>query len=58
MIKRTLAVVTLALALVPLGTGVASAGNPVAETNVTEKIECMFRVYVTEGGENGLDCLT
>lgn len=51
------AVATLALALMTVGmSGVASAG-PAAETNVKERIECMFRVYVTEGGEQGLECL-
>ena len=28
------------------------------ESNITDKVECMFRVYIQEGGESGLDCLT
>jgi hypothetical protein len=31
--------------------------NDLADTGVTEKVECMFRVYIQEGGESGLDCL-
>ena len=29
-----------------------------ADTNVKEKVQCMFRQYIQEGGESGLDCLT
>lgn len=56
MIKKTTAALVLALAAVATTAGVASA-RPVADTNVTERVECLFRVYVTEGGDQGLDCL-
>ena len=32
--------------------------NDIADTGIVEKVECMFRVYIQEGGESGLDCLT
>jgi hypothetical protein len=54
--KKAVAALVLALAIVPAAPAVA-AGDPV-ETNVIERVECLFRVYVTEGGEQGLDCLT
>ena len=57
MIKRAAAAVSLALMAVPFMVSAASAANPV-ETNIVERVECLFRVYVTEGGEQGLDCLT
>lgn len=57
MIKRAAASISLALMAVPFMVSAASAGNPV-ETNIVERVECLFRVYVTEGGEQGLDCLT
>ena len=53
MIKRSLAAFALAVTMVPLTSSVASA----AETNVKERVECFFRVYIQEG-ESGLDCLT
>ena len=39
-------------------TGGSSAQSDIVDTNLKEKIECMFRVYIQEGGEQGLDCLT
>lgn len=57
MIKRVAASVSLALMAVPFMVSAASAADP-AETNIVERVECLFRVYVTEGGEQGLDCLT
>lgn len=56
MIKRTLAVVLAALTIVPFMGAVASASDLVDST-ATEKVECLFRVYINEGGESGLDCL-
>lgn len=50
-------VVAVALVVMALTAGPAAAAEPFAETNVVERVECMFRVYVNEGGENGLDCL-
>ena len=32
--------------------------SDIVDTGVVEKVECFFRVYITEGGESGLDCLT
>lgn len=55
MIKKV-AALSLALTMIATTAGVASA-RPVAETNIVERVECLFRVYVTEGGEQGLDCL-
>ncbi|HEX2295893.1 MAG TPA: hypothetical protein VHN37_11345 [Actinomycetota bacterium] len=54
--KRALAVVMAGSAMV-LTAAVPASAQDVADTNVTERIECLFRVYVTEGGEQGLDCL-
>ena len=34
------------------------ARSDIVDTNVKEKVECLFRVYINEGGESGLDCLT
>ena len=56
MIKRILGALSLAVMMVATTAGVASA-QPVADTNIVERVECFFRVYVTEGGEQGLDCL-
>ena len=56
MIEKMTAALALALAMVATTAGVASA-QPLADTNVTERVECLFRVYVTEGGDQGLDCL-
>lgn len=56
MIKKVVAALSLALAMVATTAGVASAG-PEADTNIVERVECLFRVYFTEGGEQGLDCL-
>ena len=56
MIKKATAALSLALAMVAATAGVASA-QPLAETNIVERVECLFRVYVTEGGDQGPDCL-
>lgn len=56
MIHKAVAALSLALAIVATASGVASA-DPAVETNVVERVECLFRVYVNEGGEQGLDCL-
>jgi hypothetical protein len=56
MIKKVTAALSLALAMVATTAGVASAQSA-AETNIVERVECLFRVYVTEGGDQGLDCL-
>jgi len=34
-----------------------TTGSPAA-TGTKEKVECMFRVYIQEGGDSGLDCLS
>jgi cytochrome c biogenesis protein CcdA len=56
MMKKLAMVLGAAVMVVPVSAGAAAAGEA-AETNVIERIECLFRVYVTEGGEQGLDCL-
>ena len=55
MIKRSIAVVALLAAAVPFA-GPAAAGELV-DTSATDKVQCLFRVYVNEGGQNGLNCL-
>ncbi len=57
--RKTMAAALLALATIPAAAGVATAreANPLADSNVVERVECLVRVYVTEGGEQGLDCL-
>lgn len=56
MVKKGVAALMMALMMV--GTTAAGAwAGPVAETNITERVLCLFRVYVTEGGEQGLECL-
>jgi hypothetical protein len=57
MTKKAVAVLAMALLALPVTAGAASANDPL-DSNVVEKVECMLRVYVNEGGENGLDCLT
>lgn len=54
--RKAVATLVLVLGMIPATAAVAGA-NEVAETNATEKVECLFRVYVTEGGEQGLECL-
>lgn len=54
--KNVAAVLLMVPAIVASTAGPASATDPV-QSNVVERVECMFRVYVTEGGESGLDCL-
>lgn len=56
MVRKGIAALSLALMMVGT-TAVAAGADPVAETNVTERVLCLFRVYVTEGGEQGLECL-
>lgn len=57
MIKKAVAALSLALMMVA-GTAAAASAQPAAETNIVERVECLFRVYINEGGEQGLDCLT
>jgi hypothetical protein len=57
MIKRSIAALSLALMMVPVMASAASAADPV-DTGIVERVECLFRVYINEGGESGLDCLT
>lgn len=49
----------MALMMVPFMAPVASAQDPsgLVDSGIVEKVECLFRVYVNEGGESGLDCL-
>lgn len=54
--RKIAAALLLVPAMVTTMAGPASATDPV-DSNVVERVECMFRVYVTEGGESGLDCL-
>ena len=56
MIKKTVAMLSLVAAMVATP-GIASA-NDLVDTNATDKVECLFRVYIQEGGEQGLECLT
>ena len=60
MIKRSLAALVMALMMVPFTGSVASAADPdsLVDTNIKERVECLFRVYIQEGGESGADCLT
>ncbi|HEX2196712.1 MAG TPA: hypothetical protein VHJ76_07275, partial [Actinomycetota bacterium] len=55
--KKAAAILSLALTTLPMTASAASA-NDLVDSNPVEKVECIFRVYVNEGGENGLDCLT
>ena len=55
--KKAAAVLSLALVALPMTALPASATDPI-DSNIVEKVECMFRVYINEGGEQGLDCLT
>ncbi|HYI46624.1 MAG TPA: hypothetical protein VE174_14295 [Actinomycetota bacterium] len=50
MIKRSVAAVVLAMMMVGLTGGAASASD------AKEKVECLFRVYIQEG-DGGLECL-
>lgn len=56
MIKRLAGCLTVALMVLPFVPSPASAQDLV-DSRIVERIECLFRVYVNEGGENGLDCL-
>ncbi|HEV2755119.1 MAG TPA: hypothetical protein VG318_05005 [Actinomycetota bacterium] len=56
MIKRSIAVLALVTAAVSFA-GPAMA-NELVDTAATDKVACLFRVYIQEGGENGLECLT
>jgi hypothetical protein len=38
-------------------TGPASATD-IVDSDLKQKVQCMFRQYIQEGGESGLDCLT
>ncbi|MDQ3915315.1 MAG: hypothetical protein M3323_08310 [Actinomycetota bacterium] len=59
MIKRSFAVMVLALTTVAATASAAPARetDPLVDSGIVERVECLFRVYVNEGGENGLDCL-
>lgn len=59
MIKRFVAVLSLALMMVPSIGSVASAQDPesLVDSGIVERVECLFRAYFNEGGQNGLDCL-
>jgi len=52
MIKKTFAAFLVALFIVPF------MGSAALASTATDKVECLFRVYIQEGGEQGLDCLT
>lgn len=55
MIKKFIAVFAVLAATVPFA-GPAAASELV-DTNATDKVSCLFRVYIQEGGQNGLNCL-
>ena len=57
MIKRSVAALSLALMMIPF-IGSAASASELVDSDVVDRVECLFRVYVTEGGEGGLDCLT
>lgn len=58
MLRRMAAALSLALMTVPFLGSAASAQDPgVADSGIVERVECLFRTYINEGGENGLDCL-
>ena len=57
MIKRSIAAVVTALVIVPFMGTAAFAADPVDASGATDKVACLFRVYIQEGGESGLDCL-
>ena len=60
MIKKSVAALSLALLMVPFMGSTALAQDPagLVDSEIVEKVECLFRVYVNEGGESGLDCLS
>ncbi len=55
--KRISAALSLASVVVAMTAPAASAGAPLADTTVVEKVKGMFRVYVNEGDEDGVGCL-
>jgi hypothetical protein len=57
MIKRAVAALSLALMLVPfIGAATSAQASEIVDSQIVERVECLFRVYINEGGENGLDC--
>lgn len=55
--KKAAVAFVVALMMVPfMGTAAFASGEADA-SGATEKVECLVRVYVNEGGESGLDCL-
>ncbi len=54
--KRLAGSMVVALMLVPFGASPASA-QELVDSRIVERVECLFRVYVNEGGQNGLECL-
>jgi hypothetical protein len=56
-IKRTVAAFLLTVVIIPFAATSAFASE-IVDSQATDKVECFFRVYIQEGGENGLDCLT
>jgi len=58
MMKRTVAALLLALTMVGLFGSAAVAQDPIFDSQIVDRVECLFRTYINEGGENGLDCLT
>lgn len=57
MIKRIAGSLTVAVLMLPLAPSPASAQDLV-DSRIVERVECLFRVYVNEGGNNGLGCLS
>lgn len=43
----------LAVAAGPVSVAAAREPNPLADSDALERVECLVRVYVNEGGENG-----
>lgn len=54
--KAAVAFVVAAMMVPFMGTAAFASGVTDA-SGATEKIECLGRVYINEGGESGLDCL-
>ncbi len=55
--KKAAVAFVVAVMTVPFMGSAAVASGEADASGATEKIECLFRVYINEGGESGLDCL-
>lgn len=57
MTKKAIAAFLMAMMIVPFMGAAAFASDPADVSGATDKVECLGRVYIQEGGESGLDCL-